>query len=146
MLCSLNTKFDIIAISESKIKDLKTCINKVELPNYQIEFTAPKSLKGGTLLYISNNHTYKVRKDLIIYKEKELESTFIEIINLNKNAKNIIVGCIYKHPKMSVSEFSDIYMREIFHKISFENKNVMLLGDYNIDLIKCDTHKETMHF
>ena len=36
--------------------------------------------KGGTLIYIDNNNRYKVRNDLKIYKSKEIESTFIEII------------------------------------------------------------------
>ena len=39
-----------------------------------------------------------------IYKKFELESTFIEIINPRKS--NIIVGVIYKHPKMDVTDFN----------------------------------------
>ena len=35
-------------------------------------------------LYISSDLNYKVRNDLKIYKAKELESVFVEIINKDK--------------------------------------------------------------
>ena len=54
-----------------------------------------KSANGGALLYIKNGINYKLRPDLNINKDKELESIFIEVIT--KNSKNI-VGCIYSTP------------------------------------------------
>ena len=77
-----NHTFDVIAISDSRIKsnmDITTNINN--LSNYSIEYTTTEIHAGGTLLYISNDLAYKPRKDLNIYKTHELESTFIEIIN-----------------------------------------------------------------
>ena len=52
-----------------------------------------------TLLYINSKNTYKKREDLQIYKPREIESVFVEIIYPYE--KNIIVGCIYRHPCMS---------------------------------------------
>ena len=72
------------------------CIN-----NYEIEHAPTESSNGGALLYIKKGLAYKVRNDLKVYKSKELESIFIEI--LNKNSKNRIVGCIYKHPTLNPS-------------------------------------------
>ena len=40
---------------------------------------------------------------MIISQIKQLESTFTEIVN--ENRKNTIVGCIYKHPNMPITEF-----------------------------------------
>ena len=77
--------------------DITTNIN---LPNYSIEYTPTDSHAGGTLLYISNNIAYKPRKDLNIYKTYELESTFIEIFNPKKS--NIILGVVYRHPRMDL--------------------------------------------
>ena len=53
-------------------------------------------------------------------KAKELESSFIEI--QNKNRKNTIVGCIYKHPNMSISKFMSDFLEPLLTKISFEKK------------------------
>ena len=87
---------------------------------------------------------YKLRPDLMIYKKRELESVFIKIIQ--KNFKNIVVGCIYRHPCMQQSEFNDDYLKPLSETLISENKEVMLLGDFNIDLLKCDSNKKVSDF
>ena len=77
-------------------------------------------------------------------KAKEFESSFIEI--QNKNRKNTIVGCIYKHPNMSISEFMSDFLEPLLTKMSFEKKEVILIGDYNINLLNCDSDKNTCDF
>ena len=62
-----------------------------------------------------------------------VESTFIEI--LNKKQKNMIIGCVYKHPKHEVSDFTNNYITPLLDKLSNENKNIMIMGDFNINLI-----------
>ena len=64
------------------------------------------------------------------YKKKELESVFIEIIQ--KDSKNIAVGCIYRHPCMQQSELNDKYLKPLSEKLISENKEVISLGDFNI--------------
>ena len=75
---------------------------------------------------------------------KELESSFIELEN--KNRKNTIVGCIYKHPNMAITEFISDFLEPFLTKIYFEKKEVVLLGDYNINLLNCDRDKNTSDF
>ena len=58
-----------------------------------------KSANGGALLYIKDTINYKLRPNLNVEKEKELESIFIEI--LQKTSKNIIIGCIYRHQQIN---------------------------------------------
>ena len=53
--------------------------------NFSFEFTPTESSAGGTLLYIANHLSCKPRLDLNIYKSKELESTFIEVLNPKKS-------------------------------------------------------------
>ena len=83
LLDSLKVKFDIIAISETKLQKGVKPVHNIELPNYEMESTPTEACKGGTLLYISKNLNYKPRDDLQIYEPKKLESTFVEIINSN---------------------------------------------------------------
>ena len=76
------------------------------LNNYTFEFTPTETSTGGTHLYIANHLSYKCRNDLTIYKKNELESTFVEIVNPRKS--NIIVGVIYRHPSMDLTDFKFI--------------------------------------
>ena len=45
-----------------------------------------------------------------------IESTFIEI--LNKNQKNMIVGCVYKYPKHDVSDFTNNFISPFLDTLS----------------------------
>ena len=67
------------------------------------------------------------------------ESVFVEIIQVD--SKNIDIGCIYKHSCMQQSEFSYEYLKPLSEKLISENKEVKLLGDFNINLLKCDSEK-----
>ena len=85
------------------------------MANNQIVECQTESNKGGALLYISNKHDFVEQADLQMYKTKELESVFVEIPNLT--GKNYVVGCIYRHPNMDITEFIDIYLNRLFEKI-----------------------------
>ena len=72
--------FQILGISESRLKtDISTSTN-IQLSGFNIEHMPTKSANGGALLYIKDTINYKLRPDLNVEKEKELESIFIEIL------------------------------------------------------------------
>ena len=47
---------------------------------------------------------------------------------------------------MNLHEFNDSYLNILLEKISKEKKNVFLLGDFNVDLLKYDKHAGTNKF
>ena len=71
-----------------------------------------------------------------MYKSKEIESTFIELFNNNNS--NMVIGCIYKHPKVSVSEFTEDYLVPLLEKLAKEKKETILMGDFNINILNCN--------
>ena len=101
---------------------------------------------GGTIIYIRDDFTSKSRKDLddMLYKQSELESTFIEIIVPKE--KNIVCGCIYKHPFMEANEFNEKFFLPLLHKLSKENKVLFLMGDFNINLLNINDDNDVTDF
>ena len=73
-----------------------------------------------------------------------VESTFIEI--LNKKQKKIITGCVYNHPKDDVSDLTNNFITPLLDKLSNENKDIMIMGDFNINLITYNDDKNTGNF
>ena len=136
--------FQIIGISEARLKITQETTTNIQLENFNIEHVPTESANGGVLLYIRKAINYKLRPDLMIYKKRELESVFIEI--MENDSKNMAVGCIYRHPCMQHSEFNDEYLKPLSEKLISENKEVILLGDFNIDLLKCDSNKNVSDF
>jgi hypothetical protein len=55
-----------------------------------------------------------------------------------KDRKNLIIGCIYRHPSsdISITEFTENYLEHILYKINKEKKECVIMGDFNIDLLK----------
>ena len=81
-----NFTFDIFRVSKTKLRLNKAPLNSVIIPGYNFKFTATECSSGGTAIYIKKGLNYKLRKDLEIYKSKQLDLIFIEV-NL-RNEKN----------------------------------------------------------
>ena len=146
VLKMLDFKFDVIGISESKLKKEIKPKSSISLPGYKIYHVGTEADKGGSLIYVSTHLNTKPRKDLekILYKSEMLESTFMEIIVPNR--KNIIVGNIYRHPSMYLEEYLDDYLTPFLNKISKENKRKIIMGDFNVDLMKVDDNDLTAKY
>ena len=53
------------------------------------------SQKGGVAIFVKSNENVAEREDMKI-RTKEFEGVWIEI--KKKGARNIVVGCLYRHP------------------------------------------------
>ena len=145
LINELKLEFDILGISESRILKSQSLNTNVSLQNYDIEQTPTESTTGGTLLYINKRHSYKTRLDFAIYQPKKLESIFVEVVLPKKS--NLIVGCIYKHPSMDICTLNDHYLNPLLDNLSKEaNKSIVLLGDFNTDLLNFDTSDHVSTF
>ena len=56
-----------------------------------------------------------------MYKSKEIESTFTGLFN-HKNS-NMVIGCIYRHLKVPVTEFAGDYLVPLRKVIQREKRN-----------------------
>ena len=90
---------------------------------------------------------YHSRTDLSdkIYKSKEIESLFVEVINPKES--NSIVGTLYRHPSMEERIFNEKYLTVLKEVREKEHaKKFYIAGDFNFDLLKTSTHGETSDF
>ena len=144
LLSQLSVKFGIIDTAKTRLKIHALRTTNINLQGYSVEHTPTESTCGGSFLYINNNINYLCRNDLQIYKKKELESTFTEFIK--PSGKNVIVGCIYRHPCMNPCKFNDVYLHELLQNLGNDNKQIGLMGDFNIDMLKHDKNKDSATF
>ena len=64
---------------------------------------------------------------------------------MNKKQKNI-TGCVCKPTKQEVSDFTNNFITPLLDKLSNENKDIMIMGDFNINLINYNDDKNTGNF
>ena len=100
---------------------------------------------GGVGIYLNSSIPFKKRPDLSVFIPHIIETVFIEIKCMHKT---IICGSIYR-PNTAPKADLDIFMKtlsDILDILTEEHNNVILLGDFNIDLLKFETHHKTSNF
>ena len=133
LISDVKIKPKVTGISESRLQKRKQCITKISLPNSNYVYEHNPTSEVGKLLYLDKCLKYRLRKDLNICHKGMIESTFTEIIN--KDEKNMVAGCIYKHPKQTIPYFLDKHLLPLLEKLCHENKQFLITGDFNIHLL-----------
>ena len=145
---SLNTSFDSIQLLLSSLNNYpfsaigvtETWLHSKSPPIFNIDnYRLLRSDRehgrgGGVAIYAHNQLRIKIRPDIHI---SGCENLFIEI--LNEKSKNIILGTIYRPPNTN----SDLFLEsfdQCLNMICKENKNVYLMGDYNINLLSTENN------
>ncbi|CAB4001610.1 Transposon Ty3-G Gag-Pol poly [Paramuricea clavata] len=123
--------FDILCINETRIdKTIKN--SEIGLQGYDLTRRDRNRRGGGVAIYIRNTIPYVERSTII---PENVEAVCIEV--RKPNAKPILISTWYRPPN-SNSEILDSF--EIFlQNIDTENKEIIITGDFNIDLMPSET-------
>ena len=127
---------NLIGVTETSEQKDSSFITKVTIEGYNFYHTPTTISKGGCCIYVKNDFDVFERDDLKVQND-HFQSVWTEI--KNKKSKNIIFGCIYRSPnkKHDVVDFLT-HFDSILKKVSKENKEIYICGDFNIDLLQID--------
>ena len=134
-LPSTSSDFDVIAITETSQRNNDFLKINVAIKGYNNYFTSSFSEKGSVAICTKDKLNSFERTDL---RQQNVDFVSIWIEIKNKNSKNIICGCLYRHPCHDLSEFLQ-YLEKCLKIIAKENKEVYICGDFNIDLLQIET-------
>ena len=87
-------------------------------------------------------YIFSIRTDL-----SKTESGFEVLrIEIENNAhSNILCGVVYRHLHGDITSFMK-YLNSFVDKIHGKNKICVVMGDFNLDLLKFETHNDTDAF
>ena len=136
---------DIITLSETHIQNDTHLDNNnlYHIEGYKfINRNRTKGIGGGVACYIKDNINWKRRTDL---ENQNIESLWVEISI--SNSKSFLIATFYRPPinsKYLPSNFDNIFNDQLSNA-SREKKEIIVLGDFNGDLLKNDnkTIKDT---
>ena len=57
-----------------------------------------------------------------------------------------MLGCVYKHPRMKISQFNENFLDPVLEKTDKERKTCLLMGDFNINLLNIESDKSVSNF
>jgi len=139
-LDELDYRFDIIGITETKITNASVPLkNNLNIPGYNFEYVPTPLASGGVGMYINNGLNYSV---IETSSNVDFQALWIEIQFEKK--KNILCGLIYR--QHSCPENFLNYLEETIDKYNMKNRSIYLIGDFNIDLLKCNSCKYSSNF
>ena len=97
---------------------------------------------GGVNIFVHESFCYTKRNNLCINCEG-IESLSIEI--RSNDGKNIIFNIVY-HPPDGDLEVCENYFQSILSHNSIRNKNVILAGDFIINVLDFEQNKKVQNF
>ena len=134
-IITINNKYlDLFGLVETFLKpDINN--EQCKVPGYKI-FRKDRQCKdgGGLLVYVKDSIAVKNRSDLSI---NTLETLWLEVEF--PKSKPFFICTIYRPPN-SPQSWIDLFEEE-FNAALSENKEIILMGDFNIDLIKIENKK-----
>ena len=90
---------------------------------YKFFHTPAVTSVGGAALYLSDTLTCKPCKDLSnLICTNDGNLVFVEVVL--KSRKNIVIGCVYKHPLMDIDLFNNQYISPVLKSIENEGKSL----------------------
>ena len=123
-----------------------------KLPNYNFVYTCRKRGKGGGIgIYIHERHRFNIINDLSLFEDNLFESLTIKIDTDQKKSFNI--SCVYRPNTpiqgMSTNDQLDYFidkMSNLQATMSSYRGDSFIIGDFNLDLLKFETHIKTNEF
>ena len=125
------TRGTVIGITESKL-DGSVLDGEINIDGYELVRSDRNRHGGGVACYIRSNISFSVRGDF----SSEIENIFLDI--LLPKTKPILIGILYRPPDQS--KFLDNLSTSISQTCSFNELEVYILGDLNINLINSQKH------
>ena len=130
---SIKHKFDIIALSE--VWNV-TSVDTFPLTDYVLEVNCRQGNErgGGVGAYIHKQVNYEI----LDFNVAHAESLWLKVSK--NNIDNFVIGVIYRKPNTNIDEFLNGLLG-VLENINIGRANVVLIGDYNIDLSLTGTPK-----
>ena len=132
--------FDVIGVSEIWNSIKNPIVTNVDIPGYTFYSTQSNSQNGGVGLYIRQSFVTYPRNDLNLISD-DFEVIWVEVDN--KRNKNYLFCCTYRHPNSDIENITS-YFKTTLPTIA--NKNVFIMGDFNVNLLNYDSHNPSREF
>ena len=119
------------------------CLSETWITNYVSLHQTRKNHRGGWLyIFLLESLSYKVRDDLAV-NSSAIECLCVEVFN--KNSKSIVLNLAYRPPNGDPNEIEN-HFKNILSKREITNKELVLVGDFNINVLDFNESKMVQNF
>jgi hypothetical protein len=120
------------------------------LPGYTLEVANRQNRSGGGVCnYIRNDIIYEQIENHMLSKLLSFEGIVTKLkLNIARSSHTIFLLTIYRPPNTCLEQYNndiDNLLHELNKSVGMKN-SLVVVGDFNIDLIKISQHKHTLNF
>ena len=152
---------DIIVVTETHISNTNVTYTPEELqnllPNYKLFHKGRNVKKGGGVgIFVSKN----LKNEAILYTDMHGKVSFIEEIFENvvitiphaietgngNMTKDLVIAAIYRQPNVENYEVFEKELHKLLKAIDKPKNEIVLAGDFNLDLLKYESHPPTASY
>jgi len=137
------TQIEILAVTETWLDGSEPITPNIQGYNF---ISKPRALGrgGGVGIFINSDiHFHEISIPTSRQPHTSYEGLFIQIPQMKSAA--LTVGVIYRPPGQPLKLFNDEF-KQLLSDLTETKKEIILLGDFNIDLLKHNDHVQTSHF
>lgn len=137
-------QFDILCFVETWLNEQNKALIHFDQYNHIMKQKVNTSRGGGISIFVKDGINFTVRNDLTFPDEVRhcFDCIFIEVFNSDNETRHIagtIIGIIYRSPSQKNEKQFISSLETLLDKIRGEDKEIVIMGDFNIDLLKSDT-------
>lgn len=143
LLSEMDCQCDIICLSETWM-----CYG--DLPNIDgytsFENSSHRNKSSGVALCIKNSlkaNLHNIRSDINLFKH--MDAVFVEFSSRDARNGLFIIGAIYRAPSVKIENFIGPWS-SLLEYLMVTNSNVILMGDFNINLLDVKNKYVIMFF
>ena len=137
-------KFDALCLQEVWLDgDINTSVYKIDGYNFILK-GRNKSRHGGLAIYLDEKYNYQLLQSRIPILG-EWEEQFIEVETCKAK---LVIGNIYRLPRETQTDHKTFFdeFSELISVYQHQRYEVILVGDFNIDLLKINTKEVSSQF
>ena len=116
-------------MTETKITNAKSQMCTAHIPGYVFEYVPAPLTSGGVGIFIDELLDYRILEKT---SNKVFQVLWTEFSFVNK--KNVICGIFYR--RHNSPEIFQSYFEETIERLASSGKHIVIMGDFNIDLLK----------
>jgi hypothetical protein len=145
LLCIAEKKINIIALTETWLDASNEKLYQID--GYSFVCLSRKDKAGGGIaFYVDDSIRYHIRTDLSFIRPS-LECLVVEVeLGFHRTVPNPIICCLYRPPNTDITVFHKDLSELLRTVTKSKSKLIVLAGDFNLDLLKSDTHSPTGEF
>lgn len=134
LLSEMDCQCDILCLSETWM-----CYG--DMPNIDgytsFENSSHRNKSSGVAICVKNSlkaNLHNIRSDINL--SKDMDAVFVEFSTQDARNGLFIIGAIYRAPSVKIENFIGPWS-SLLEYLMVSNSNVILMGDFNIKLIRC---------